>query len=675
MAKRKSSGAAGNVFLVVVFIIFVTVFALVAFLPDDDDGVSYRPLDKGMYFESFDVDIEFNDDRSCTVREVIEVKFLESSHGIYVDIPVNSGEKVRNLTVSTEPSRRCKISHESSNKIVRARIGDEDKEFRRHDTLVCNIQYDMITPEHSMGADILAFNAIGGGWTCLTKNANIRMTYPVAPEDAGETYPVASEDVGDSYGIWIGGEKVTYNTEGVDVAWSNGNKTVEISIADRFEKALQYKNEDSYALKNYENVELACKMPDGTLHNRVDLEFLLTLGLGAALVVIVVVLKFIFKNKELTPIVDFYPPRVDGKGDKKRHMLPVQIGKLIDGGCSNEDVTSLIFYWASKGYLAIEEKDGETYFKKLKGVSAVTNYEKKMFDALFSYGDADEDGNKKVAMSTLKGKFASALNNVKNGVNNEYRGKLYKKSGIGLTAGMAILCGLYSIGISVLTSLRVGRLFFAFGGVLAGAFQVLSALAGLMLGAYYHKLGDTKRKVLTGLYAAVNVGLALIVAIAVPIDVMGWLERIIFACALCVPMTLVPFFILRTDYYDAQLNMILGFRNFLRDAEKAQLETLLEDDPQYYYDILPYANVLGVSQIWADKFKDITVEPPTYYYGTSRTVFDVFVITHVMNNVGSTLSVQPKSSGGSFSSHGGGGGHSGGGFSGGSFGGGGGGRW
>ena len=46
------------------------------------------------------------------------------------------------------------------------------------------------------------------------------------------------------------------------------------------------------------------------------------------------------KDKPLTPIVDFYPPRIDdGKGNK-RHMLPVQMGKIIDGTCSATDVTS-----------------------------------------------------------------------------------------------------------------------------------------------------------------------------------------------------------------------------------------------------------------------------------------------------------------------------------------------
>ena len=85
---------------------------------------------------------------------------------------------------------------------------------------------------------------------------------------------------------------------------------------------------------------------------------------------------------------------------------------------------------------------------------------------------------------------------------------------------------------------------------------------------------------------------------------------------------------------------------------------------------MPYANVLGVSDIWEEKFKDLALEPPTYYRGTGMTVFNYMVIHNLTRSIGTSLTYVPSSNSGSFSS----GGHSGGGFSGGSFGGGGGGR-
>ena len=48
---------------------------------DDDDGYALLP-DYGMRFESMDVDIKWNDDRSCKITQSIDVKFSELSHGI-----------------------------------------------------------------------------------------------------------------------------------------------------------------------------------------------------------------------------------------------------------------------------------------------------------------------------------------------------------------------------------------------------------------------------------------------------------------------------------------------------------------------------------------------------------------------------------------------------------------
>ncbi len=664
MAYKKNSTAKASVIVALAVIFFIVCFGIVMFFDnDDDDGYALLP-DYGMRFESMDVDIKWNDDRSCKITQSIDVKFSELSHGIYVDIPVNSGEMVRDLEITTTPSRPYRLTREGGGKIIRAVVGDPDSVFLSGDTMKCDIVYNYITPEHPSGADILAFNAIGGGWTCYTKKARVTMTYPVAPE----------KTTGD-FGIWIGNEKFNDAASGVTVAWSNDGRTVTVDIGGRVTyRNFTFDGVEKFALAPFEKVELAYEMPSGTLRNYKNTEFIVTLCVGLAFLAMAIVLKLFLKNKPLTPVVDFYPPRIDAAEGKKRHMLPVQMGKIIDGSCSSADVTSLIFYWASKGYLAIEERDGETYFKKLKIVDAVTQYERNMFNKLFEKGEKNkEDGTVTVAMSDLKGKFGNVLKQTQTAVAAEYKGKLYKKSGIMLCAAMYILSAVFGFCITALTSLRIGTYIYAAAGIMSIIAVLLSMFFGLALVFYYNKLGNGLRNILTAVHFIIAVAMGVGIAAYVPNDVMTWLERIMFAVAFGVPTALAPFMIMRTQYYDEMLNGILGFRNFIRDAEKDKLEMLIADDPQYFYGILPYANVLGVSDVWEDKFKDITIEPPSYYYGNNVTLFDLVILNSLMKSVGSTLSyVPPSANKGSFS---GGGGSSGGGFSGGSFGGGGGGRW
>lgn len=126
----------------------------------------------------------------------------------------------------------------------------------------------------------------------------------------------------------------------------------------------------------------------------------------------------------------------------------------------------------------------------------------------------------------------------------------------------------------------------------------------------------------------------------------------------------------RTDKGHEYLQRIMGFKKFLETAEKEKLEMLVDENPTYYYDILPYAYVLGVSDKWTKNFESIALEPPQWYGGT---VFDRMMFWHFMNSTynsaaASMTSAPQSSSGGSFSGGGGG-------FAGGGSGGGGGGSW
>ena len=58
----------------------------------------------------------------------------------------------------------------------------------------------------------------------------------------------------------------------------------------------------------------------------------------------------------------------------------------------------------------------------------------------------------------------------------------------------------------------------------------------------------------------------------------------------------------KTSYGEMISSKVLGFRNYLNTVEKNQLEKLVEDDPNYFYNILPYTYVLNISKKWIDTF-------------------------------------------------------------------------
>lgn len=109
----------------------------------------------------------------------------------------------------------------------------------------------------------------------------------------------------------------------------------------------------------------------------------------------------------------------------------------------------------------------------------------------------------------------------------------------------------------------------------------------------------------------------------------------------------------RTPYGNEMLGKIKGFKIFLETAEKQQLEAMVLQNPEYFYDILPFTYVLGVSDKWIKRFETISLQAPNWY--DSSNAFDVnsfgtFMSTTMLSAesvMSSSLSSDSSSGGGS----------------------------
>lgn len=158
----------------------------------------------------------------------------------------------------------------------------------------------------------------------------------------------------------------------------------------------------------------------------------------------------------------------------------------------------------------------------------------------------------------------------------------------------------------------------------------------------------------------------------------------VLACSIAVTAAAAgfAFFVRRRTDEGAKIKQqIHGFKMFLETAEKEKLEQLVFEDPKYFYNILPYAYVLGVSDKWIKKFESIAVAPPQWYRGayTYNNVMLWHFVDSTMRSATNAMLTPPSGEG--FGGKGGssfGGGSfigGGGGFSGGGVGGGGGSSW
>lgn len=120
----------------------------------------------------------------------------------------------------------------------------------------------------------------------------------------------------------------------------------------------------------------------------------------------------------------------------------------------------------------------------------------------------------------------------------------------------------------------------------------------------------------------------------------------------------------RTAKGSEALSYVMGFKEYMATAEQEEMKFMT---PENFQANLPYAMVLNVERKWAEKFKDIFVEPPDWYRGyypgaAFSTVYLADSLSRMRTTMGTTLTSSPSSSGGG---GGFGGGSSGGGFGGG----------
>ena len=352
-----------------------------------------------------------------------------------------------------------------------------------------------------------------------------------------------------------------------------------------------------------------------------------------------------------------------------------EVGYIIDNSADDRDILSLILWFASKGYLAVEGREEDLRLVRKKGLPAGSpEYQTVFFDALFPAGRTV------CQLHSLEPAFYEALQKAKLSLSAHFTGEraLYRPGSAGralaLGAGCAVLwgaaglsCGAFITGASVGLGLLSGVLLLLFGLLLYAAaerwqFSGRGARIGWGTGV--------------GLCAAASAGLAYGAALYALTPLWAVLGSYLLALLACLA---APRIAQPTEYRLEMAGRLLGLRKFIEESELPRIRVLAAENPEYFYDVLPYASVFGLEEEWAGRFDGMAVPPPVWYGCSDMTVWNVIWFSHMMHHsvdhsmtqLQQTVAQQSGGSSGGGGSFGG----SGGGFSGGGFGGGGGGRW
>lgn len=605
----------------------------------------------GYTTDSFDVKVRVNKDYTYDYTETITVDFQEARHGIYRDIPMDASYRVLNIRVSGAP---YEVEKQDGHQVIR--IGDADSYVTGRKTYT--VKYTIACIEKSGASNDIYTDLLPTGWQTDIGHASVTVTLPSdlkLGEDDIKTYVGAYGSTGQEYGTW------NYDLENHRITY------------------------EAYGLPEGAGATIRASVPEGYWKGAMDLEWTSRLAIGviaAALCAMLFMRLRWGREPQFAEPVEFYSPE---------GLDPVEVGCLIDGNVDRKDVTAMFFYLASKGYLKIKEKSKKDYeFIKAADVPEKESKNvKTFFRGIFGKKASSREIGYTVGMEDAGKRLASAYDQVKTMTEDSFSGSrsIYShESKVASVVGTA----LYGAVVFLLTLLALYRE----GGLQTSIFMSLGSdlicsgiLTWLML--KFRKVNEYRfsRSGASTVSRLVAWGIVYFVAgtifaALIGSDKLGETDQKA-AMALYIFLIVAPVLMVgmrsRTEWSARMLGRIKGFRNFIRDAELPKLNELVEQDPDYFYNILPYAYVLGLTKKWAKNFESISMEEPDWYlpYGAgSDRVFDAMVMNSMVSSFSASAGnvvISHDSGGGSWGDGFSGGG--GGGFSGGGSGGGGGGAW
>lgn len=614
---------------------------------------------KDFVIDSYDVNIVVNEDNSLDIIETIGVYFNEYKHGIYRNIPLKNKIKRNDGTTSENSARisnvyvndEFKKYSEDGNYVIK--IGSESTTNIGEKSYVIKYTYNL-GRDPLKGNDEFYYNLIGTEWTTAIGGVTFTITMPKEFDKStlGFTSGVYGSTNTDNISYQVDGKVITGSYDGI--------------------------------LSSGEGLTVRLTLEEGYFEYSIDKSFILMIAIPLSLLIISWILWYFFgKDKHMVETVEFYPPD---------DLNSLDISFLYNGHAKDSDVVSLLIYLANKGYVKIEEYEKKGFlsfgkdFKiiKVKDYDGDNELEKIFFDGLFTIEknvvsmkelssiknmeDLLNVSVNEVTSDDLYDNFYKTLELILKIINNkEHVYSVFEKKSM-ILAKLIILFAIISfITVVTIPTLAYANIEMVFATLIISVFYLPFCLA------LFNKNVSVVLKIVLGSFIGFH---ALCFFSALPIKT-ALVSDIYFLVAfvvgiICIILMIVCHNVMlkRTDYGLEMLGKIKGFKNFLETAEKENLEAMVMQDPEYFYNILPYTYVLGISDKWIEKFEAIALKAPEWY-GSDSGSFDVRsfgdFMNNTMSNATSSMSSSPSSSSG--------GGSSGGGSSGGGSGGGGGGSW
>lgn len=586
---------------------------------------STKAIDNAYYYREYNVNIKVNEDNTVEVTETMTVFFNERRHGIIRSIPTKwelyradgSSTRVKAVMTDIKCSTTCNVEVDGDFKNIR--LGDED-EYVTGD-VVYGIKYTYNLGSDKLDyADEFYYNIVGSGFDTRIDRLNFEISFPKDFDTSMIGFSTGPEG------------SIGYNPD-----------YLSYSVDSNIIKGTYYNT-----LEAYNAFTIRVELEDGYFKG-VDpsINYLCYLIPIIGLVVIFIMWLKYGKEKKYVTTIEF---------DAPEGFNPLDVALIYNGRLRIDHLLSLIVYLAEKGYIKISEtstsklnKDSSFKLFKVKEYDGDNQYEQAFMDILFE--DKDE-----VTKSHIEVNCSVKLFELCKSYEKDNRPALIKKGN-----NKRIAIGIFIIVATFLNFYLAVKDY----SILSILFYFVPLIGISVFICTIDTMHNISGKIMISIWSfmfSIVPSVMVLLSILDYIEIVGLLSLITFTVTI-IEIFLLKFMSKRTETANEMYGRIKGLRKFIKTAELSRLQLLVNENPTYFYKLLPYALVLNLNKKWIEKFTDIRLDNPDFYNGRDNFYFHCMAFNHYIVNTSTAIMSRNThsgsgSSGGGFSGGGGGGGGS-----------------
>lgn len=558
--------------------------------------------------------VEVSEDYVLNVREDYVFEYDTPRHGFYRVIPYRNypghNVKIKDIRVSGGDYQT-----EKSDGLLTVRVGDADT------TVIGQNSYS-ISYVFDIGADVYEdfdefyFNLVGTLWECPIENASFEVVFPK---------PINKEMV------WI--------TSGGADSTDEGNASFKVS-SDNLVVSGSVKGLDIY-----EGVTIRTEMEDGYFvgaRNYKTIIIIMTILLVILNIALVVLSYLIFhkygRDDKLIEQSRFEAP--DG-------FTPLSLDFLLNSSFSSSAYPASFIHWADSGFIDIKENEDEK-MRLIRKVDFQTfkqecknDLDYQFFKDIFASSEIGEEVDLEALDSEHLG---SALKKLQNAAEVKYDSQLLHDKKASSMRALTFLFAMISAGGVVLFTSLVASSFRPLSLVAAVFYLILSTILLSTLNSKWSfmKFGS---KVFT-IFGSIALTLVYFVVLYIIILSLELVDdpinigiSALTAVSMFIIIILFSFTEKRSKFYQTTLEEVLGYKSFLKLVEVDQIEMMIDENPNFYFKHLSFAQVLGLTKTWEKKFAKIDVPQPSWYIVPSYGMYSLARMNNVSTSLNKSLNV------------------------------------